>query len=88
MAAIASMVMGLFTDRVYTRSYEGSFMVTLSTIVSFLVFRSLFSLNQLILLLMVMPFLMTLTEAKAPHTWDNPFLYLVASLVIFLVMMI
>jgi len=81
-------VMALFTDRVYTRSYEGSAMVTLSTIFSLVVFRSLFSLNQLIMLLMVMPFLMTLTEAKAPHTWDNPFLYLVAGLVIYLVSMI
>jgi len=81
-------VTGLFTDRTYTRSYEGSLMVTLATIGSFLIFRSLFNWNQLILLLMVMPFVMTLTEAKAPHTWDNPFLYLVASSAIYLVFLI
>ena len=81
-------VMGLFTDRVYTRSFEGSAMVTISTIAAFLFFRYLFSWNQLMLLLMVMPLLMTVTEAWAPHTWDNPFLYLVAGPVIYVVMMI
>lgn len=77
----------LFTDRVYTRSFEGSAMVTLSTIVAFVVFRYLFSGGQFMLLIMVMPFLMTVTEAWAPHTWDNPFLYLMAGSVIYVVMM-
>ena len=81
-------VMSLFTEKVYTRSLEGSSMVTLSTIATFVIFRYLFSWNQFFILIMVMPFLMTLTEAKAPHTWDNPFLYLVASKVIYFVMMI
>jgi phytol kinase len=80
-------VMGLFTDRVYTRSFEGSAMVALSTIIAFFVFRYLFSSGQLLMLIMFMPFLMTVTEAWAPHTWDNPFLYLVASSVIYFVMM-
>jgi dolichol kinase len=80
-------VTGLFTDRVYTKSYEGSAMVTISTIVVFVFFRYLFSWNRFILLFNFMPFLMTLTEALAPHTWDNPFLYLMGSSMIYLVMM-
>ena len=80
-------VKGFFTDRVYTRSFEGSAMVTLSTIAAFIVLRYLFSPGQFLMLIMFMPFLMTLTEAWAPHTWDNPFLYFVAGSVIYVVMM-
>ena len=28
---------------------------------------------------------MTVIEAYAPHTWDNPFLYLVGGLLVFIV---
>ncbi len=58
---------GLFTDRVYTRSFEGSAMVTLSTIAAFIIFGYLFTPGQL-MMIMFMPFLMTVTEAWAPHT--------------------
>jgi phytol kinase len=63
-------------------------MVMLSTVATFILFKSLFSRNQFMILIMIMPTLMTLTEAWAPHTWDNPFQYLVASVVIYLVLII
>ena len=78
-------VTALFTSRTYTRSYEGSSMVLLATVFTLLAFRELFSVNQLLLLLVYMPFKMTVVEAYAPHTWDNPFLYLVGGLLVFLV---
>jgi len=56
-------VTSLFTDRVYTRSFEGSAMVTLSTIAAFIIFGYLFTPGQLLMLIMFMPFLMTVTEA-------------------------
>lgn len=71
----------LFGDRVYTRTYAGSTMVFLSALVTLMVFSYLFSLGTLIVLIAVLPLLMTLTEAYSPHTWDNPFLYLVGGLV-------
>ena len=81
-------VKGLFTDRVYTRSFEGSAMVTLSTIAAFIIFGYLFTPGQLLMMIIFMPFLMTVTEAWAPHTWDNPFIYGVAGAVIYAVMML
>ncbi len=63
---------GLFTDRVYTRSFEGSAMVTLSTIAAFIIFGYLFTPDQLIMMIMFMPFLMTVTEAWAPTHGTNP----------------
>jgi len=78
-------VTALFTSRTYTRSYEGSSMVLLATVFTLLALRDYFSLNQLLLLLLYMPFKMTLIEAYAPHTWDNPFLYLVGGLLVYIV---
>ncbi|GAF97520.1 unnamed protein product [marine sediment metagenome] len=40
------------------------------------------------MMIMFTPFLMTVTEAWAPHTWDNPFIYGVAGAVIYAVMML
>ncbi|MCF6203524.1 MAG: hypothetical protein L3J59_07625 [Methylococcaceae bacterium] len=35
--------------------------------------------EQFILALAILPITMTLTEAFSPHTWDDPFLYLMGS---------
>jgi phytol kinase len=78
-------VTALFTSRTYTRSYEGSSMVLLVTVITLLSLRDLFSFNQILLLLICMPFKMTVVEAYSPHTWDNPFLYLVGGLIVYLV---
>ncbi|MBN1683194.1 hypothetical protein JW865_06550 [Candidatus Bathyarchaeota archaeon] len=78
-------VSALFTNKTYTRSYEGSSMVLLASFFTLIVLRSYFSLNQLVLLIIYMPFKMTIIEAYAPHTWDNPFLYLVGGLLVLIV---
>ena len=77
-------VTALFTTKTYTRSYEGSSMVLLATIFTLIALRDLFSINQILILLIYMPFKMTVIEAYAPHTWDNPFLYLVGGLLVYL----
>jgi len=77
-------VTALFTDQRYTRSIEGSLMVTLTTIFTFYFMKYLFTSGQFMFLIVTMPILMTLTEAYSPHTWDNPFLYLVGSTCIWL----
>jgi len=78
-------VKALFTSRTYTRSLEGSSMVTLATVGTLLALQGHFSSNQLLFLMIYMPFKMTVIEAYAPHTWDNPFLYLVGGLLVFIV---
>jgi len=40
------------------------------------------------MMIMFTPFLMTVTEAWAPHTWDNPFTYGVAGTAIYAVLML
>ena len=81
-------VKDLFGERIYTRSYEGSSMVFFSSIVALLSFKSLFLLYEFLGLFAVLPLLMTITEARSPHTWDNPFLYLVGGLTIYFIVLI
>lgn len=78
----------LFGDRVYTRSYEGSSMVFFSSIVALISFNKLFPMRELACLFAVLPLLMTITEAYSPHTWDNPFLYLVGGLAIYFIVLL
>ncbi len=66
----------LFSDKKFTRSYEGSAMVFLASIVILMMFQSFFSPIQFVVALIVIPILMTLAEAFSPHTWDAPFLFL------------
>ena len=67
----------LFSDRKYTRSYEGSACVFVSGIFACLILKGEMSSFELILALTIIPIAMTLAEAFSPHTWDSPFLYLV-----------
>lgn len=71
----------LFTKRLYERSWEGSTCVFLSAIAIILAMYHTMTFLQLIYMLILMPPLMTLTEAKSPHTWDNPFMHLAGGLV-------
>lgn len=66
----------LFTDRVYTRSLEGSACVLLSGVLAVFVMRGQLEGSQFLLALLIIPPVMTLAEALSPHTWDGPFLYL------------
>ncbi|HLN46366.1 MAG TPA: hypothetical protein VK209_11730 [Candidatus Sulfotelmatobacter sp.] len=78
----------LFGNRVYTRTYEGSSMVFLTTIITLGASSNIFTSIELICLFIVLPLLMTITEAYSPHTWDNPFLYLVGGLAIYIFVML
>jgi dolichol kinase len=71
----------LFTKKKYVRSIEGSACVALSAIAGIIAMYDYFTPSQLCAMLLLMPICMTLTEAKSPHTWDNPFLHLVGGLI-------
>lgn len=71
----------LFTRKMYTRSIEGSTCVALSAISIILAMNAYLTLPQMIAMFALMPIAMTLTEAKSPHTWDNPFMHLVGGLI-------
>lgn len=68
---------GKFCSGSFVRSWEGSSMVFLSTVVILCAESSLFTSTQFGVLLCTMPIAMTLAEAVAPHTNDGPFLALV-----------
>jgi phytol kinase len=66
----------------FTRSYPGSFMVWLVSIIAIFIFHEPFNRNQLIIGAIFIPIIMTLTEAFSPRTWDSPFLFLVGALLL------
>jgi phytol kinase len=65
----------LFTAKRYVRTLEGSACVFITSVVTMVLFREFFSDTQFLAALVIVPVLMTLFEAMAPHTWDTPFLY-------------
>lgn len=76
----------LFTKKKYTRSIEGSTCVFITALITIILFGKSFSPNQFTAALITIPILMTLTEAIAPHSWDNPFLLAVSELLLFLIL--
>ena len=79
-----------FGGRRYTRTYEGSAMVFITTIVTGVCVAFMFSFQLPAFFwksFILLPFTLTLAEALAPHTWDNPILYLVGYATIILCMM-
>lgn len=75
----------VFGKRTYTRTYEGSAMVFITTLIVGLIVAWQFSFTLPVFFwkaFLLLPFTLTLAEAKAPHTWDNPILYLVGYLTI------
>lgn len=78
-------VRALFTSRKYTRSYAGSACVAFFTALGVLINIPILSTGELITLLAILPALMTLIEAKSPHTWDNFFMYIACWAVIYVV---
>jgi len=73
----------LFTGREYVRTLEGSAAVFITSIAVVALFHPVFSTTQFIVSLGLVPVAMTLAEAFSPHTWDNPFIFLVGYLVLF-----
>lgn len=78
----------LFTKKKYERSLEGSACVFIVSIIVILVHFTSFSSIQFIVAVITMPILMTLAEAFAPHSWDNPFLAGVGEVLIVLILLI
>ncbi|MFX1258679.1 MAG: hypothetical protein ACFFAN_12525 [Promethearchaeota archaeon] len=75
-------VYALFSKRKYVRSLEGSTCVFITSLITIVLFFPFFSSLQFIVALIAIPIVMTLAEAFSPHTWDNPFLFLVNGLLI------
>lgn len=79
-------VTALFTDREYYRTLEGSACVFIACVVGIAAFHASFTPNQFFVAMLVVPLLVTLAEAFSPHTWDNPLMFLVGYMSIFLIM--
>lgn len=77
----------IFSERQYTRSYEGSACVLVTSIATVAAFNTSFSSAQFGTALLAIPLLMTLTEAVSPHTWDTPFLFGVCALALLGIML-
>jgi dolichol kinase len=65
----------LFSKKKYVRSFEGSACVLITSIIVILLYQSSFTPIQFIVAICLIPLLMTIVEAFAPHTWDTPFLF-------------
>jgi phytol kinase len=70
----------LSRDRRFTRSYEGSACVFLAGVLAILLFHGSFTPAQLVAALLVVPLVSTLAEARAPHTWDTPYMFLAGTI--------
>lgn len=75
-------VKGFLVRTQYTRSIEGSMCVAVFSVVSIFIYYHEFTKASISFVLSAMPIVMTITEAKAPHTWDNPLLLLVGYIVL------
>lgn len=76
----------LCSNEKYFRTLEGSACVFITSCVVLILFRDYFTALQLAILLAVVPFSATITEAKAPHTWDGPLIILVTGLQLYLLL--
>lgn len=61
----------------FVRSYPGSSCVFVTSVLSLVVMRDLFTSSQFYFLLFTFPYWMTMAEAYAPHTNDGPMLAIV-----------
>ena len=68
-------VRALFSDKFYVRSIEGSLCVFVAGVLSIIAFRDSFTPAQFMAALALIPLGTTLAEAFSPHTWDTPFIY-------------
>lgn len=81
-------VPSLVSGRCYTRSYEGSACVWITSVVVILCLLPTLSWPVFIGLIILVPPVMTLTEAFSPHSWDAPFMYAVGGACVSLVVLI
>lgn len=74
-----------FNDgRTYYRTLEGSIVVYVASLIICLFFSHYFNTLGFSLLLLIFPLIITIIEARSPHTWDTPFLFLGGNLSILL----
>jgi len=64
----------LFTNKEYVRTLEGSACVLITGFIVVAMYFDYFTPIQFVLAMLIVPIVMTLTEAYSPHTWDTPFL--------------
>ena len=76
---------GCCTEYDYVRSYPGSLMVWISGIVAVGFNFAEFSTIQFVIAMVIIPIVGTVTEAKAPHTMDNPFIVLFVGITVMLI---
>ncbi len=69
-------VKALFTRTKYTRSFEGSACVFIVSFLAIAAYYNSFTPVQLIAAFISVPIVATMAEAKSPHTWDSPFIFL------------
>jgi len=67
---------GKFFNGNFTRSYEGSACAFITTLIIVAANYHAFSTSQFWITMLVLPPMMNIAEAKAPHTNDGPFLAL------------
>ncbi|MBL7922333.1 MAG: hypothetical protein JNJ40_18605 [Bacteroidia bacterium] len=78
-------VKALFTNTKYNRSIEGSVCVFLVSVLAICVYHNSFTTTQLIGAFIGVPIVATMAEAKSPHTWDSPFIFLFTGICLLLV---
>lgn len=66
----------------FTRSFEGSATVFIMSCIAIAIFYASFTSLQLLITFLLLPIIMTLTEAISPRTWDSPFMFLVGGLML------
>ena len=76
----------LFTDKEYFRTFEGSACVLITGFIVIAMHVDYFTTVQFVLAMLLVPTVMTLTEAYSPHTWDTPFLMFTGYISLLLVM--
>ncbi len=77
----------LFTNKEFVRTLEGSACVLITGFIVILMHIEYFSTIQFILAMLLIPIIMTLTEAYSPHTWDTPFLMFTGYASVMLIML-
>ena len=76
----------LFTEKEYVRTLEGSACVLITGLIVVAMHYEYFTITQFVLSMLLVPLLMTLTEAYSPHTWDTPFLMFTGYVSLLLIM--
>lgn len=73
-------VKALFTNKVYTRTWEGSACIFITAFLAILIFKMTFwhEFSWLIVMpvFLIVPAAATYAESRSPHSWDNPFIVL------------